>query len=258
MPLRILIVDDEPLARERILHCLKGEPDVEVVGECGDGPSAVEAIENLHPDLVFLDIQMPGMDGLGVCEAVGAEAMPDLVFVTAYDQYALKAFEVRALDYLLKPFDRDRFREALDRARARCGTQEGAHLAEELRGLLEELRGTRKENAYPERLMVKVEGRMVVISVSDLDWVESAGNYICLHIGRETHILRETLSGFETKLDSRKFARIHRSTIVNLDRVKEMSPFFHGDYQIVLRDGTQLTLSRNYREPFMQAAGHLA
>lgn len=244
MPIRTLIVDDEPLARERLRTLLADEADIEIVGECGDGRRAVAAIRKHRPDLVFLDVQMPELDGFGVLRAVGAQNLPTVVFVTAYDKYALKAFEVHALDYLLKPFDRDRFDRALDRARRelRRGTGE---LNERVLHLLEEA-GAKPR--FLERLVVKTAGRVYFLRAEEIDWFEAAGNYVKLHAGKDEHLIRETMANLEDQLNPKKFVRIHRSTIVQIERIKELQPWFHGDYVVLLRDGTKLTLSRSYRD----------
>jgi two-component system LytT family response regulator len=234
--MRVLIVDDEPLACERLRTLLSGEPDIEIAGECHDGASALAAIRRLAPDLVFLDVQMPEMDGFAVLRAL--DRMPAVIFVTAFDQFAIQAFEVHALDYLLKPFDRERFQKAL--ARARRGD-----LDARLRGLIEELRGRKQ---YTDRLVVRSGGRVLFLRVEELDYIESAGNYVRLHSGSEQYLYRETMARLESSLDPAKFARIHRSTIVNVDRVKELHPMFRGDYAVVLRDGRELTLAKSYRD----------
>jgi two-component system LytT family response regulator len=251
--IRTLIVDDEPLARQRLRTLLAAAPDFEIVGECGDGAEAVTAISERAPDLVFLDVQMPGLDGMGVIEELGPGRAPAFIFVTAYDRYALQAFEVQALDYLLKPFDRDRFAKALDRARAAV-RRDPADNGQQLRALIEEMVPNRK---YLDRVLIKSGNRVVFLKVEEIDWVEAAGNYLRLHVGRETHLLRETMNALESRLDPAKFLRIHRSTIVNIDRIQEFHPLFHGDYAVLLRDGVQLTLSRGYRQklpaPFGEA-----
>jgi two-component system LytT family response regulator len=244
MRIRVLIVDDEVLARKRIRDLLEGQADVEIVGECSNGRDAVHKVLELGPDLLFLDVQMPGLNGLGVLEAVSPERMPVVIFVTAYDQYALKAFEVHALDYLLKPFDRSRFRESLQRARAQIQRVRTGDLSERLMSLLHDLKGERK---FLDRLVVKAAGRIFFLRVDEIDWIEAAGNYLRLHVGRESHLLRETMSRIEHQLDPDQFLRIHRSTIVNIEQVKELRPLFHGEYAVILRDGRQLTLSRAYR-----------
>ena len=250
--IRTVIVDDEPLARERIRTLLAAQPDVEIVAECRDGDEAVDAIRRESPDLVFLDVQIPEKNGLEVIEALGSENMPVLVFVTAYDQYALQAFEVHAVDYLLKPFDEERFQKALDRAREAVRRPRGNEVNERLLSLLRDLK---QPVGYLDRLVVKSAGRLFFLRTEEVDWIESAGNYVCLHVSAESHLLRETMNGVEERLDPAKFVRIHRTAIVNIDRVKELQPLFHGEYQVVLRDGTQLTLSRGYRERLQDVIG---
>jgi two-component system, LytTR family, response regulator len=243
--IRTLIVDDEPLARERVRALLAEETDVEVVGECRDGQEAVEAIRREAPDLVFLDVQIPEVDGFGVIERVGVDKIPVIVFVTAYDQYALQAFEVHAVDYLLKPFDQDRFQKALARARQSVQLRRGGDVNERLVALLEDLK---TPQGHLERLVVKSSGRLFFLRAEEIDWIESSGNYVSLHVGPESHLLRETMNGIETKLDPARFIRIHRTAIVNIDRIRELQPLFHGEYDVVLRTGTTLTLSRGYRD----------
>ena len=245
MRIRALIVDDEPLARERIRTLLKREPDVELAGEAADGAAAVAAIEKLEPDLVFLDVQMPEADGFAVVEAVGALRMPPVIFVTAYDKYALRAFDVQALDYLLKPFDRERFQAAMRRAR---GELERASSGEFNRRLLALLREVRAQRKYAERLVVRSAGRIFFLRCDELDWIEAAGNYLRLYAGKEEHLLRETMGALEARLDPEKFIRVHRSAIVNLDRIREMQPGLQGEYVILLRSGARVTLSRGYRD----------
>lgn len=242
---RTLIVDDEPLARDKIRMLLSRDHEIEIVGECTNGHEAVEAIEQKSPDLVFLDVQMPGLDGFKVLDEVGVDRMPGVVFVTAYDQHALRAFEVHALDYLLKPFAQKRFTEALTHAKEQIRTQPSASYSQQLISLLGEIRSGSK---YLERLAVKSGGRVYFLKVADLDWIEAAGNYVTLHVGSESHLLRETMNGMESQLDDRKFIRIHRSTLVNIDRIKALTPLFHGDYVVTLHNGTRLTLSRSCRE----------
>jgi two-component system LytT family response regulator len=251
-PFSVLIVDDEPLARERLRALLDQEDGVRIAGECASGRTAVRAIQEKRPDLVFLDVQMPGLDGFGVVEQIGAERMPAIVFVTAFDQYALKAFEVHALDYLLKPFDRERFQATLKRARAshKLRTEGGGD--ERLAALVEALAERKK---FADRLVVKAGGKERLLPVEEIDWFEAAGNYVRLHVGRERLLLRETMVRLETRLDPERFFRIHRSTIVNLKRVREMEPWFHGDYMLRLADGQQLTLSRSYRPRLLEKLG---
>jgi two-component system LytT family response regulator len=251
--IRTLIVDDEPLARQRVRTLLEADPDIAVVGECADGRQAVAELRSLRPDLVFLDVQMPVLDGFGVLEALAGGPVPVVIFITAHDRYALKAFEVHALDYLLKPFDRDRFSAALERAKARVRQGTTAALDERLLELLESVQGRRP---MPERLVVKSAGRVYFVRLEEVDWIEAAGNYVRLHVGREDHLLRESLSGLESRLDPRRFVRIHRSTIVSLEHIREIQPGFHGDHVIILRDGTELALSRSCREKLEASLGH--
>ncbi|HJR52143.1 MAG TPA: response regulator [Gemmatimonadota bacterium] len=255
-PIRVLIVDDEPPARENLRVLLEAEPDVEIVGERGSGPRAVEAIESLAPDLVFLDVQMPGMDGFGVIEALGAERMPVVVFVTAYDRYALRAFEARALDYLLKPFDDRRFAEALSRARERIREQGESDLARRLASLLEDRRDVGDHgDRWLTHLTVRERDRVVVLKVDEVDRFEAAGDYVEVHVGRRRHLLDDTMKSLEERLDPRRFVRIHRSHIIRVDRIRELHPFFHGDYVVVLEGGAELRLSRGRREALEQALG---
>jgi two-component system, LytTR family, response regulator len=250
--IRALIVDDEPLAREKIIDLLAADVGIEIIGECADGLSAVAAIEAQAPDLLFLDVQMPELDGFGVVELIEAERMPVVIFVTAYDQYALRAFEVHALDYLLKPFDRDRFGKALQRARRQIEHARAGTMSEQLAALLTDLKAKPKRL---ERLVIKAGGRVFFLRADEIDWIGAAANYVRLHIGKENHLLRETINALAEKLDPEKFLRIHRSTIVNLERIKELQPWFHGDYVVILHDGTQLTSSRSYREELHKLLG---
>jgi len=250
MKIRTIIVDDEPLARERLRKLLAQETDIELVAECSDGREAIKAIKKESPDLVFLDVQMPEVNGFGVIAALQSGAMPMIVFVTAYDKFALQAFEVHALDYLLKPFDRERFQKALERARGQLQKRPSHDLHARLSSLLDDVQVAKEkaEPKYLDRLAVKTEGRVVLLKTDDVDWIEAADNYVGLHIGNESHLHRETMSALETKLSPEKFLRISRSTMVNVERIKELQPLFHGDYVVILRNGTKLTLSRNYRE----------
>ena len=247
--LRTLIVDDEPLARERLASLLSAEQDIEVVRQCRDGEEAVTAIQQLTPDLVFLDVQMPALNGFEVIEAVGGEKMPLVIFVTAYDQHALRAFQVRALDYLLKPFDRERFKEALQRARQHIQRDETGDLGRRLLALVKDLR---RDQPKTDRLVVKSGGRLFFLRADEIDWIEASGNYVRLHVGTSSHLLRETMNSIEARLDPEKFFRIHRSRIVNMERIQEMQPWLNGEYAVVLRTGTRLTLSRGYREKLQE------
>ncbi len=253
MTIRTLIVDDEPLARTRIRSLLEREPDIEVVGESGDGQQAVAMIQELQPDLLFLDVQMPALDGFAVLEAIDAERLPAVIFVTAYDRYAIRAFDVHALDYLLKPFDRERFPRALERARAQLQRDEKVAASEKLLALIEDVQSQKKPL---QRLVIKAAGRVFFLRLEEIDWIEAAGNYVKLHVGAETHLLRETMNALEGRLNAEQFVRIHRSTIVNLDRIQELQPWFHGDYRVILHDGTQLTLSRGYRQKLQELLGN--
>jgi two-component system LytT family response regulator len=237
---RALIVDDEPLAR-RAVRRLLGKHAVEIVAECGDGVSAVRLIRNTRPDLVFLDIQMPEMDGFQVVSEVGADAMPVTIFVTAHDRFALRAFDAHAVDYVLKPISRKRFELALSRARQRiAGNPDRA----ELRRLVDSLAAP----AYADRLAVPDRGRVRLIATADIDWIAAEGNYVLIHAGGREHELRETLVQLAAKLDPAQFLRIHRSTIVNVDRISEIQPWFRGHHRVVLVDGTELRMSRYQRD----------
>jgi len=242
--IRTLIVDDEPLARERIRSLAQREADLEIVAECSDGSEAVAAIRKHKPDLIFLDVQMPELDGFGVVEQIERGAMPAVVFVTAHDRFALRAFEVHALDYLLKPFDSERFKEALQRARDRIQRQQTGELSRQISELLADLRSGPQ---HPGRLAVKSGSKVLFLKMEAIDWVEAADNYVNLHVGNESHLHRETMSALEGRLPADKFMRISRSTIVNIDRIKELQPLFHGEYAVILRTGTRLTLSRSHR-----------
>ena len=244
MPIRVLIVDDESLARDTIRLLLEDNEQFEVVGECKDGDEAVKAIQADKPDLVFLDIQMPGKNGFDVVEAVGPEQMPVVIFATAYDQYALRAFDAHALDYLLKPFDIDRFAAAFQRAATLIRRQHKTDLDQRLAGLIHDLQPAAKGL---ERVMIKTPQRIYFVRTDEVDWIEAAGNYARLHTGDKTHLLRQTMNALERQLDPDRFLRIHRSTIVNVDRVKELNRMFNGEYEVRLFDGTTLTLSRGYR-----------
>lgn len=250
-PIRALIVDDEELARERVKRFLEGETDIAIVGECGDGLEAIEAICELEPDLVFLDIQLPELDGFGVLEHVGVDNLPAVIFVTAYDEYALKAFDFSALDYLLKPYNRERFSRALERARA--GLSASTPSADLSQQLLTLLKHVKPEQKYLERLMVKEGGRVFFLRTDDIDWVAAEGNYVRIRAGKESHLMRETMNRLATRLDPDKFLRIHRSTLVRIERIKELHPMFGGEYTVILHDNTELTLSRTYRDKVLRS-----
>ena len=250
-PLRVLIVDDEPIARRGIATLLADDPEVEVIGQLGDGRSAIEAIRSLEPDIVFLDIQMPELDGFDVVDQVGVDAVGAIVIVTAYDEYAIRAFDVSAVDYLLKPFDRERFSAALDRAKKALRTRESGDLHDRVDALLRMLEtpsgAPAPERKPMQRIVVKDAGRVMFVRPGEIDWIDAAGNYVQLHVAAARHLLRETMSGIEARLDPEKFIRISRSIIVNLDRVKEVQPLFNGSYLFLLQDGTKLESSRRYR-----------
>jgi two-component system LytT family response regulator len=250
--IRVLVADDEPLARERLRTLLAREDWLELVAECPDGAEAIDSITRLQPDLVFLDVQMPGASGFEVIDAIGPARMPLVVFVTAFDHYALRAFDVHALDYLLKPFDRDRFHEALVRARQQLERRTNGDLE---RRLLELVQDLKPATHRLERFVVKSGGRVFFIRAEEIDWIEAAGNYVKLHVGSDTHLFRETMNALESQLDSDLFFRIHRSHIVNIERVKELQPWFNGEYVVFLRNGTRLTLSRGYREKLQERIG---
>ena len=245
MKIRVLIVDDEALGRSRVRHLLKNETDFEIIGECANGRQAVGAIQKQRPDLLFLDVQMPRLSGFEVCAAITDVPMPLVIFVTAYDQYALQAFEVHAIDYLLKPFDRERFQKSLHHAREQLRRGETGLSEQRLAALLENLR---PNASRPDRLAVKANGRVVFVRVEEIDWIEADGNYVHLRIGNITHQLRETLGGLETQLSSERFMRISRSVIVNLDRIKELQAMFYGDYAVILHNGARLTLSEQLED----------
>lgn len=248
--IRTLIVDDEPIARRGIRQQLRTEADVEIIGECANGREAVAAIKRQTPDLVFLDVQMPLLDGFGVVNAIGAENLPAVVFVTAYDEHAIRAFEVNALDYLLKPIDQDRFQKTLTRVRRQLNGAKTEQLQRKLATLLEHLEESKTEGTqtkYLERVVIKESGRVFFLTVGEIDWINAQGNYVQIHTKGAAHLLRETMNGMESKLDPNKFLRLRRSTIVRIERIKELHPLFNGEYVIILKNGTQLTSSRRYR-----------
>jgi two-component system LytT family response regulator len=239
--LRILVVDDEPVARKTIRLLARRDPEVVVVAECGNGADAIDAVHAYKPDLLFLDVQMPRMDGFDVVEILGDEA-PVIVFVTAYDQYAIRAFEVHAVDYLLKPFTDERFERALERAKELA--RRGGGGARALAGL------TSAHRTAVQRFMVRAAGRVIFLKAAEIDWIEAADYYARLHVGRNSYLLRESMNDLEASLDAATFVRIHRSTIVNLDRVREMRPTPGAELVVILADGTELRMSRSRREEF--------
>lgn len=243
-PLTTLIVDDEELARRGLKTRLQRIPRVEVAGMCSSGQEAVDAIQNLAPDLVLLDIQMPGLDGFDVIDTIGAEQMPPVIFVTAYDEHALRAFEVHAMDYLLKPIDGERLTEAVERCRAQMA-QPRDGLSEKLAALLDDLDAPGP--TAPERFVIKTGGRIRFVDADDIRWVESAGDYVRLHTGDNVHLLRETMSAMTDRLPD-TFLRIHRSTIINTEHIAELRPYGNSEFIVVLDDGTERKLSRSYRD----------
>jgi len=262
-PFRVMIVDDEPVARQRVRRLVAREPGVEVVAECGTGREAVEGVQELKPDLLVLDVQMPELDGFGVLAALPPDEVPLVIFVTAYDEHALRAFDVHAVDYVLKPIDADRLRIAVTRARNEHGRAAAAEQHARLRGLLNTwvpdapTRPTAVERspaktldgtAPLQRFLVKANGKMFFVNTADVDWIEADGNYVRLHVGAASHMIRETIVAVERSLPATTFARIHRSAIVNLDRIAEMRQWSSGDYIVVLTTGARLKLSRTYRE----------
>ena len=243
--IRTVVVDDEVPARRKVVALLETHSDFTVVGDAGDGREAVDLLRRVRPAVAFLDIQMPGLNGFDVLAQLRGSECPHVIFTTAYDKYALRAFEVHASDYLLKPFDPERFAQALDRVRARLREKSAGDVRERLAGLLE---AVAKRQRYRSRIGVRAGNQLQVVPVTRIDWIEAAGNYVELHVGRETHLVRESLAGMVDRLDPRCFARIHRSVVVNVDRVRTVRPWSHNDYQVVLADGAELRLSRRYRD----------
>ena len=240
--LRVLVVDDEAPARRKILRLLRQEADVQVVGEADGAEAAIAAIEKQRPDLVFLDVQMPGADGFDVVQGISVEKMPRVIFVTAHDRFALKAFEVHAFDYLLKPFSEERLRAALERVRKER-TKSSDGFASQLQQLMEQLE---RERSFSDRILVQENGRAHFVVARDISWVEADGNYVQLHCGAKMYTLRGTLDSMRDKLDPKSFVRINRSSMVKLDAIREMQPWFHGEYKVILQDATELRWSRRY------------
>jgi two-component system LytT family response regulator len=261
--IRVIVVDDEALARRRITRLLADRQDFEVVGEFDSGRKAALAIPEIDPDLLFLDIQMPEMGGFEVLESLSRARPPVVIFVTAYDDYAVRAFEVHALDYIMKPFDDDRFEEALIHARARLRMESDDSLRHRMTAVARALQGlgagspaqSAAGNRWIERLVVRTQDRAWFVRVADIEWVEAADYNVRIHTPERTYTTRETLSGIAEQLDPRRFVRVHRSTIVNIDRVREIQPYFHGAYILVLQDGTEIRLSRARRHAFEEALG---
>ncbi|HLL77595.1 MAG TPA: response regulator [Pyrinomonadaceae bacterium] len=257
--IRALIVDDEPFARERVRRLLSSDADIELVGECADGFAAVRMIEERAPDLLFLDIQMPGKTGFDVLEEIDAEQTPVVVFLTAYDQYAVRAFDACALDYLLKPFDEERFERALSRAKTQIRRDAAPEDPDDDTAsplAPRDANGSHRHASPLERFVVKASGRIFFLKADEVDWIEAYGNYVRLHVGKSAYLLREPIGSMEARVDPARFLRIHRSALVNVGRIREMQPMFHGQYAVVLHDGTQLTLSRRYRAKLQQTLGN--
>jgi two-component system LytT family response regulator len=246
-------VDDEPLAREKVSLFAHDEPDLEIAAVCSNGAEALSSYSDLRPDLLFLDIQMPEMSGFDLLGRIGANGFPGVIFITAYDEYALRAFEYHAIDYLLKPFDRERFHTAFLHARGIIGSSE----AQEARTLqvTQLLASLSKVSNSVERFVVKENGRILFLKTQDIDWMEAAGNYIKLHLGAESHMIRESMANLERQLDPSVFVRIHRSTMINIDRIKELRPWFNGDYKVILHNNRELTMSRGYRTNLTKLLG---
>jgi two-component system LytT family response regulator len=251
-PIRALIADDEALARKFIRRMLKDDHDVEIVGECSDGKETVAMIRKQNPDVVFLDVQMPEMDGFAVLESIGIERLPEIIFATAFEQYAIRAFELHALDYLLKPFDQARFKDAIKHAKERFRSERQNEGRMQITALLESIKN---KPQYLDRLMIKAGGRISFLSTEEINWIEADDKYVHLHTGKISPMVRQTLSAMETQLDPKTFRRIHRSAIVNVKRIKELQPLFSGEYSILLEDGTKLTLSRNYKDKLFEFLG---
>ncbi|MDE2234966.1 MAG: response regulator transcription factor [Gammaproteobacteria bacterium] len=249
MKIRTLIVDDMPLSRQRTRRYLSSEADVEIVGECGDAESALQAIETQVPDLVLLDVQMPGMNGLEMLQRIPVGQRPAVVFITAFDEFAVPAFAAHAVDFLLKPFDRERVEKVMGRVRAHL--QARANVPP----IMPPEPAAEQKGPYLNRIAVKSVGRTLFVSIDGVDWLETAGNYVCLHVGKETHLVRETMNQIEAQLDPAQFVRIHRSTMVRIEAIREIQPLFNGDRAVILRDGSRLTMSRSYRDKARAALG---
>ena len=245
--IQVAIADDEPLARERLSSLLEGRERYAIVAECGDGAEALAALTQHDIDLLFLDVQMPGLDGFQILESLDAERVPMIVFVTAFNDYALRAFDVSALDYLLKPFDRERFEKTLARVEERLAGREKAEMSGELREFLRTL-STTAAPAHVSRFPVRANGEIYFVRVEDVDWIDAEGNYVALHAAGRRHLVRDTIKSLEDRLDPTKFVRVHRSAIINVDRLRKLQPYFHGEYVITLQDGTTLTSSRTYSD----------
>lgn len=252
MSLRVLIADDEPLARERLRQFLGTEPGTVIVGECANGTEALAAIRAKSPDLVFLDVQMPELDGFGVLRALGETHIPAIIFITAYDQHAIRAFDAGVVDYLLKPFDRERLKKALQRGRERVRENQGLNSTRRISDLLKAISAA---PAPIERLVIKSAGRVIIVKLDEIDWIRAADNYAELHVGKSVHLLRQTMTVLQQQLPPRQFARISRSLMVNVHRIIELHRTSHGGARVLLGDGAQLTVSRNHRRGLERLLG---
>lgn len=251
--IRAIIADDEPLAREKVQLFAQGEKDIEIVDICANGHEALSSYQRYKPDLIFLDIQMPEMNGFDFLSRINASPLPGIIFITAYDEFALRAFEFHALDYLLKPYDRERFKKAVEHARLSLQSNSRPDITEEqIKALLTSMK---QPAAVLDRLIVKTGGRVIFLRIEEVDWMEAAGNYVKLHTGNESHLVRETMSNLEQQLPSSKFIRIHRSTIVNIEKIKELQPYFNGEYKVILQNNTHVIMSRNFKENFTKVLG---
>ena len=250
--IRVVVADDELLARKFIRRMLKQDPEVEIIAECSNGAEAVATIRKEKPDLVFLDVQMPEMDGFAVLDAVRLDHLPEIVFTTAYESYAIRAFELHALDYLLKPFDQVRFKAALKYAKERFHSQHEEDKRLQVGTLLESIRA---QQEYLDRIIIRADGRITFLHTREIDWIEADDKYVHLHTGKGARMVRQTLAAIEGQLDPKRFLRVHRSAMVNVDRIKELQPLFNGEHSLILDDGTRLTLSRKYKEKLFELLG---
>lgn len=251
-PIRALIVDDEPLARRFIRRMLRDDRDLEILGEASSGREAVAMIDKDNPDVVFLDVQMPEMDGFAVLESIRTNKLPEIIFTTAYEQYAIRAFELHALDYLLKPFDQARFKDAIRHAKERFRSDRPQDGRAQIGALLESIRN---KTEYLERIMIRAGGRITFLNTREINWIEADDKYVHLHTDKGSSMVRQTLSMMEAQLDPKKFRRIHRSTIVNVERIKELQPLFNGEHSVTLENGTKRVLSRNYKDKLFEFLG---
>lgn len=258
-PIRALVVDDEPLGRDVVCHMARAHDDLEIVGECGSVKNAREAVERLRPDVIFLDVEMPGANGFELVQDMAPAQRPDVVFITAYGQHAVRAFEVPALDYLQKPFDQARFDRAMVRVREKRRHDQAADLGRQVQGLVspvdEQSKGAAAPVSYPDRVTIKDTGRVYFVAVGDIDFMEASGNYVELHVGSKTHLVYDTMAHMEAQLNPAQFLRIHRSQIVNISRIKELQPHFNGEFIVVLHSGAKLKISRGYRDRAKEVLG---